>query len=253
MKKLVFAFFTFMSLAVFSQERAAMRLGVQWGFHGNESVLSGGMEEADARFFHNSFGGGSLRIEGRYDFNKRWMLMTGMGFCSYGFEYALSENYSLKNEKNRFSTIRSEVGALEIPLMGFYKFNPNCRNKRWVVGLGLVNNLIGAQQISKQFKEDPEGNGQVRYLNSETKVNEGIYTMLRFSIGREKVFERGAIFNASMVFNTGFRNIATSNVVYTINGKEYNHEFKNNGNFIGLRFSYFFRPFENSLVSVPKN
>lgn len=255
MKKLLLIIFAFAGLTVVSQENETLRFGVQWGFHGNESNLTGGMDNANARFFNNSFGGGSIKIEGRYDFDKHWMLMTGFGFSSYGFEYALAENHSLKmkNDEKRFSVIRSEIGALEIPLEGFYKFNPNCRNARWVLGVGLANNFIGDQNISKKFIEDKEGNGQVKYLNSETRVKGGVYTMLRFTVGREKIFKRGGIFNASMVFNAGFRNMAISKVVYTIDGQEYNHEFTNNGNFVGFRFGYYFRPFKREGSSTKAN
>ncbi len=242
MKNLFITLLAFFALKAVSQERDAFRLGVQWGLHGNDAELTGGMENANAHFYHNSFGGGSLRIEARYDFNHRWALMTGLGFSSYGFEYALSENYSLKSDLGRFSTIRSEIGALEIPLMGFYKFTPNCRNAKWIVGAGLTNNLIGEQNISRNFKEDAEGIKSKNYLTSETKVNGGIYTMLRFSIGRERVFKKGGIFNASMVFNFGGRNMATSKVVYKSDGQDYNHEFTNKGNFAGFRLTYFFRP-----------
>lgn len=247
MKNILFLILSIFSINIFSQETTGFRLGVQWGFQGNRSYYSGGMETANARFQHNSFGGSALMINARYDLNQHWMLQSGLGFNTFGFDFALSENYSLLHQENRFSSIKSEFAALEIPLMGFYKFNPNCKNKKWLIGLGLVHSFIGAQSIAKNYSEAQDGSSNSNYLRSESKTKEGHSMALRFAIARERVFKRGSILNASLLFNTGFNRIAKASVVYTIDSKEYTHQFSNKGNFVGFRLTYYFKSFRKVL------
>ncbi len=243
MKKFMIFCLGCLSISSSAQQDRTWSLGAQWGFQGNHSFFSGGMENANARFTHNPFGGGALNLIARYDYNKHWMLMTGLGLNTFGFEFALSENYSLHNEDRRSSTLRSEFGAFEIPVMLYYKFNPNCRNSKLVLGAGFVHSFTGQQIIAKNYIQDNEGNTNSNYLKSEASANGGLYTMLRFSVGREKLFNRGSILNASMVFNLGFKELARAKVTYTVDGQEYQHEFVNSGNFIGFRLTYFFKPF----------
>jgi len=66
--------------------------------------------------------------------------------------------------------------------------------------------------------------------------------MLRFAIGREKIFKKGGILNCCLLFNCGLKNIAYSTVNYAVDGQNYTHDFKTKGNFCGLRLSYYFRP-----------
>jgi hypothetical protein len=130
--------------------------------------------------------------------------------------------------------------------MVHYKFNPNCNNVRWVIGAGFVESFIGAQTINKSISQVADANtSSVNYLNSTTSVKGGNYWMLRWAISREKMYKRGAILNASFIFNVAFEDIAHSTVNYTIDNKTYNHEFTNNGSFVGFRLSYFFRPIHN--------
>lgn len=241
MKNTLFFTLLFISAIGFSQENKSFRIGLQCGFQGNGSYFSGGMENADARFQHNSFGGGNLSINARYDFDEHWMLLSGLGFSTIGFDFALSQNYSLLNEKNRFNTLTSEFGLVEIPLMAFYKFEPNCKNRKWLIGLGFANTFIGNQSVTKSYPFATDGASNVTYLKSESSSFGGESMMLRFSIGRERVFNSGTILSASLLFNAGFKNIANSSVTYTIDGKEFNHQYSNKGNFIGFRLSYYFR------------
>lgn len=242
MKKLVLSAFTCLSLISFSQENDSWRIGVQWGFQGNRSEFSGGMSDANARFHQNKFDAAALNVIARYDLNKHWMGTIGLGFNTFGFQYALAENYSLYRPKNRFSGIKSEFSALDLPLMIYYKFNPNCKNAKWLIGGGFSQNFVGAQTISKDFQIANDGSANSNYLNSISSANGGAYTMLRFAIAREKVFKRGNILNASLLFNAGFRQLAKSTVNYTVDGQAYTHEFTTNGNFAGFRLTYFFRP-----------
>jgi len=230
------------SLTLFSQEENKLRFGIQLGFHDNKSTFSGGMTEANARFNQKSFGGGTLDLIARYDFNKRWMLMSGLGFSSFGFEFSLSENYSLLHKSKRTSDLRSEFGAFEIPLMAYYKFNPNCKNSKWLIGAGFANQLTGSSNVQQSFNTS-EIITNSTYLNSTSQSKAGSYMMLRFAIAREKTFNKGGILNASMFFNMGLSGpMAQTTVNYQIDNVDYSHEYTNFGNYVGFRLAYFFKP-----------
>jgi hypothetical protein len=137
--------------------------------------------------------------------------------------------------------------------MIFYKFDPNCKNAKWLIGGGFSQNFVGAQTINKNFQVANDGSTNSNYLNSISSANGGTYTMLRFAIAREKIYKRGNILNASFIVNAGFRQLAKSTVSYTVDGQNYNHEFTTNGNFAGFRLTYFFRPLKtNSSVKNTK-
>ncbi|MBA3681793.1 MAG: outer membrane beta-barrel protein [Bacteroidetes bacterium] len=251
MKKLAFTILTFISLVAISQETDAWRFGIQWGTQGTRTQFAGGMENAHARFHQNKFDGAAFNIGIRYDLNKNWMGTIGLGFNTFGFNYALAENYSLYNPKSHFSGIKSEFSALEIPFMVFYKFNPNCKNAKWLIGGGFSQSFAGDQTITGNFQVARDGTTTSNYLNSTSYADGGMYTMLRFAIGREKVFKRGGILNCSLLFNCGLKNLAYSTVNYMIDGQNYTHDFKTNGNFCGLRLTYFFRPLKSKPAAKP--
>ncbi|MGZ3919985.1 MAG: outer membrane beta-barrel protein, partial [Bacteroidia bacterium] len=228
------------------QEDKTWRLGIQWGTQGNHAKFEGGMSDANARFHQNKFGGGALGLIARYDFNHRWMVTSGLGLNSYGFEFALAENYSFIHKGKRFSTIKSEFGGLEIPAMLYHKFNPNCKNARWLIGGGFVETFIGAQTMDKNISQAADGGTNVNYLSSTTTVKGGTYFMIRWAVAREKTFKCGSILNASLVFNAGFKDIAHATVNYTVDNQNYTHNFSNNGNFVGFRLAYFFKALNTS-------
>lgn len=245
MKRIYFVLFSVVFLTCLSQDDKTWRLGIQLGAHGNQSKLSGGSPNANARFNHNEFSGGSIELIGRYDVNKHWMLMSGLGFHSFGFGYSISENYSLLNKDRSYTGINSEFGAVGTSAMVFYKFNPNCKNAKWLVGAGLAQDFIAANKINRNVSQAIDGNTSVNYISSTSTTKGGVYWNFRWSVGREKVFKNNSILNASVLFNFGFNQVATSTVDYTIDNQTYSHTFTNNGNFIGLRLTYYFKPFVN--------
>ncbi len=248
MKKVFLGMCSVIALFGFSQEEKTWRLGLQIGSQANHSKYSGGMSDANARFHHNPYGSGSLNIIGRYDWNKHWMFMTGLGINSIGFEYAISENYSLLNKaqnQGQFTGVKSQFGVVEIPAMFFYKFNLNCKNARWLVGAGLAETFVGGQTINNSASKSNDGGSSVNYLSSTSVAHNGTYWFFRWSVGREKIYKSGGILNVSLLCNVGFNRIAESTVNYTIDNQNYNHSFINTGNFAGLRLSYFFKPFHN--------
>ncbi len=247
MKKLILILFVLNSISIFSQENETWRIGAQWGFHGNSSYLTGGDEEANSRFQNNNAGNGAFTLVGRFDFNKHWMLMSGFGFNSYGFEYALTENYSAaKNERN-YSVLKSNFSAFEIPIMAHYKFNPNCKNGKWLVGFGFAQSIVFDEKKSAVFEKDAEPNYNSNYLTSTTEAKGGIYGNIRFSIGYEKVYKKGNILNVGLYFNVGFKEIAKSTATYVVDKKSYTHEYGNNGDYVGIKLSYFLKPFAKKM------
>ncbi len=242
MKKLIIFAIGLIAMSATAQENNVWRLGAQIGISANKAKYAGGMENANARFQQNNFGAPTLNFVARYDYNNHWMGMTGIGFNSIGFNYALAENYSLLNYKDRFSGIKSNFGTVEIPAMVFYKFNFNCKNTRWIVGGGFVSTLIGKQSATKDYSKTPEG-GSTNYLKSESSTNGGGYELLRWSIGREKMYKNGSILQASIIMNVGFKTIANSTVNYTVDNQSYQHTFSNKGSFVGFRLAYFLKPF----------
>ena len=204
------------------------------------------MEEANARFKQNPCGGVALNLLARYDYNRRWMFTSGFGLTTYGFEYSLSENYSLR--QGQVSPIASgQFGVIEVPTMVFYKFSPNCRSCKLIVGAGIVQTLIGKQSGSQSYM-NAEANTNGNYLKSEHTANEALVSMLRFSFGHEKVMKKGGIMSVTMLFNLGLTELATSNVSYKVDGQEYQHSFSNTGNFIGIRMNYYLRPLGQARV-----
>ncbi len=251
MKKIIISALCILAINGFSQDEKTWRIGVQIGSQNNHSRFTGGMSDANARFNHNTHGAGALNVIWRYDLNKHWMLMTGLGINSFGFQYSLSQNYSLANygkHNNQYVGVQSSFGALEIPAMVFYKFNPNCKNGRWLVGAGFAQTFIGAQTNSNDSWQGGESVAVVPatndvHLNSTSVAKGGNYWFFRWSVGRERTYKNGGILNASILFNVGFNKIGESTVNYTVDNKDYTHSFTNTGNFVGFRLAYFFKPF----------
>lgn len=243
MKNLIAGGIICLFLQMGAQTDKSWSFGAQWGFQGNHSIFSGGMEEANAKFYHESFGAGALNLIARFDHDKHWMLMTGLGYNGFGFEYGLSKNYSLKKDYDHCSFIRVQFSSLEIPTLIHYKFEPNCKNAKWVLGAGFVETLIGSQVNNQLYTESKEGINTGEYLTSNSQTTQDISCMFRMTIAREKVFKKGSILNASLVFNLGLKDIAISQVEYQVDQKKYQHEFTNSGNYVGFKLAYFLRPF----------
>lgn len=253
MKKLIIlSFLSLTSMVFIAQENNTWRIGVQLGGHGNKAKFVGGLPNANARFHQNPYGAVGLNFNVRYDYNQRWAFQSGLGFNSVGFEFAIAENYSFLNPQKQFTKINSSFGLVEIPVLVIYKFNPNCKNWKWVASGGFVSVFSGAQTIDKQFNPNNDGQTSQPYISSTSTANGNTNIHARLLIGKEKLFKNGSIFNASFIWNAGFGNIATSTVNYTIDGQSYQHQFNNNGNFFGFRFAYFLKPFKTSTTKAVK-
>jgi hypothetical protein len=253
MKKAIVLIAVILSTSLTAQENNKFRIGIQSGFQMNRSQFSGGMENANARFHQSPFGAYGRSIVARYDFNERWMVMSGIGLTSVGFQFGIAEDYSFTQRSNRFTMINSGLHAIEIPLMAAYKFKQNCKGWKWVVSAGVANLITPKQERTISLGDNTEGtlSPENAYLSSVERTDPGSHLQARFMIGREKVFGCGSILNVNLVFNAGFSEIAHSTVNYTIDGQNYMHEFSNKGNFVGLRIAYYLRPFSSFSKKAP--
>jgi hypothetical protein len=235
------------SLIGTAQESNGFRLGIQSGMQANRSKYAGGMDNANARFHQNPFGAHGWNVAARYDFNRRWAILSGIGITTVGFEFGIAENYSFSQRSSRFTMLNSGFHAVEIPIMGAYKFKPNCNGWKWILSAGVANLFTPSQNRTNILDGSTEGtpSPEKAYLSSVESTNPGSHLQARFMIGREKVFGSGSILNVNLVFNRGFSEIARSTVSYNIDGQNYSHQFSNKGNFVGLRIAYYFRPFSS--------
>lgn len=238
MKKLAILVSVLFVICSHAQEHQIWRWGISAGTYGNKAEFTGGDPIANSRFVMNDFGAGSLNLMARYDVTAHWMGSIGLGFTNYGFEYGIARDYKVASGKRNVYTQKAEFSALEIPFMLHYKFNTNCKQARWVVGAGFSSYLTGTKTIA--LTTNTEATPGIE-LNAVAK-NSGSAAVVRWSIAREKIFKNGQIFNASLVWNYGLGNLASSTVNYTIDNVNYTHAFVNSGNYFGLKLSWFFKP-----------
>lgn len=223
-------------------EDKVWRVGIQLGNCASNAKYSGGAQVANARFSQRAFGAPNMNVVARYDVNTHWMLLTGFGLNAIGFGYSISENYSLLSAEKKISDIKTIFPTLEVPFSVFYKFKPNCKGAKWLIGAGMVPTLGAKQYIDQDYSISTEGSS-TNYLSSESVSHGGAYMLGRLSIGREKVYRNGSILQASLLLNMGFNTMATSTVHYTLDNQTYSHTFTNDGSSIGFRLAYFLKPF----------
>lgn len=248
--------FSLCILCLSAQENRSWHLGVQYRKLSNKSRFDGGMADANARFKQTSSKGRAFGLIARYDLNKHWMLMTGVGYNSLGFSFKISEDYSFTQRSKRHTRLNLRFRAVEIPLMVAYKSNPNCGNWRWVMGAG-INSMITYNQNQHRSSNRSSYNGDYTgnissqsvidsVMEGESITKSGAYIQARFMLGREKVFKKGNMLNVSLLINRGFTEIARAVVNYTIDGNNYSHEFSNKGSYACLSVTYYFRSFNGN-------
>lgn len=253
MKKSLIVLFGAVTILAHAQENKTWRIGIQLGNAGNKSAYTGGTSTANSRFEKEKWGSGAFGINARHDFDRRWMITAGIGVHSIGFGYSIAQNYSLMRPDSRKQSIKSDFGVIEMPTMVFYKFNPNCKNAKWLVGAGFSEDLVGKQTLNKSLTETSDGGHSTDYISSTSSTKGGIYWNFRWSVAREKTFKNNSILNAAVLFNVGMNQVATSTVNYTIDNQTYTHEFSNKGSFVGLRLTYFFKPVTSPTQKAAKN
>ncbi|NUM51124.1 MAG: hypothetical protein HUU48_08405 [Flavobacteriales bacterium] len=249
MKKITVFILSVLSAVVSAQDKPWI-VGLNIAATGNTSEYSGGMSSAHARFKHNQYAAGALNLLFQKKYSEHWFLQTGMGFTEIGFEEVISNNYSFFNLKNKEAVTRTGIGIIEIPAMAVYKFNLDCKNKRWYLGWGVKWMFNGeSTDILKpdksSLKEDkPQPNNDA---NMVQHVYAGAISALtaHFILGREKCKKNGHSYGWGVIYNQGFTSLAKSDVFYSLEGTPYNHTFSNKGTYCGLYFQYFFNPIKS--------
>ena len=242
MKKFIIFGIGVMTSCLSAQEKSGLHIGVEIGNCANSSKYSSGASIANARFNQQIFYAPNMNIVARYDFNKHWMAMSGIGFNAIGFGFSLSEDYKLVNRPKNISDNKNAFAAIEIPVTLHYKSNLNCKNSRWLLGAGIVPTFVGKQSVDNTYSISNEDNS-TSYLTSQSNTNNDLGLILRYSVSREKVFNNGSILQASLLVNVGLNTIASSTVNYQVDKQNYTHTFSNKGGSVGLRVAYFFKSF----------
>ncbi len=228
-------------------------VGLNFSATGNYSKFSGGMSDAHARFNHNNFATGSLNILFQKQYTQNLFLQTGFGFTEIGFETSISNNYSFYNIENRFTALRTNIAVVEIPLTAIYKFNYDCKHKRWYLGLGTKWIFNGestdiTKPDKKSLSEDvPQINNDAN-LVQHTYANPISTLTSHFIVGREKIRKNGHLMGWGFVYNQGFKTVAKADVTYTLDGTNYTHTFSNKATYCGLYFQYFFKPIKSKKI-----
>lgn len=231
---LIFIFFLFSALGQ-NNKKIHWGGGMGWGL--NFPVLHQGNKVANVRFQMNPFASFALNLTARKDFNEHWALMGSAEIRSVGFEYVFRpEEYSII--KHRPQPVRHETTVLQFPVLALYKTSLNCMNKRWFLGLGITPG-IQEQKIINGLAEDNE-NGNALSYEIKTYYSSSALCFGKWMIGREKLFKNGNILMWGIEHLFIKQNVATSEINYTFNGKNYHHVFKNNGKYTGIFFRFLF-------------
>lgn len=237
------------SSALFAQTTGDWRLGLQTGAYANRSEFSGGMSNAPAEFSHDPFGSGSFDLSLRYDHNRRWAFMSGVGFTAAGFNFTLANDYSLSDDcHNRYDMLESSIPVVNVPVMALLKTNNNCRNWRWIFGAGVVNSFAANTRYDNTATFGQESEQNAEYMTVNTRSVSGYHFQTRFLVGREKEFNKGGLLTFMLVCNTGYSEMASATVTYNQDNRLYNHEFTNKGSYCGFSIAYSFRPVGKKMV-----
>jgi hypothetical protein len=251
MKKLFILLVFILSIGSLNAQ-STWALGASVGSFGNYSTYSGGMMNANARFHHDLYGTGSFSFVARKTLCPHWSFQTGIGLSSVGFNFALTQNYSLLNEKDHYQNLNMSTTVAVIPVSLVYNTNLNCRSWRWFIGGGF--SFIKSGNVNYTSNTDAAVDmTATAFLPNQTydspdfsKIN--VHAMA----GIEKVYKKGAILSFGTIWNAGFSNMVSTNVAYVVDGITYNHAFKNRGNYGGLYLSYYFRPLGTKKAAMGK-
>jgi hypothetical protein len=238
MKKLLLITASALSLVLNAQNNKTISFGWQWGFHGNQSEWSGGMQDANAKFVRNPFSGLNVSFMTRYDASDKWAFTGGIGLYTWGFDFSVRENYNIRREENKQSNVNVAFKTIELPFMAYRKFSLDCHNKRWMLGGGFAPTITGKKETTDFVDPGNEG-ANVKYLSADASSKGGGNICLRLAIAREKVYKNGSLLHAEFLVSLSPGVLGTATVRYTADGKEYDHQFTNRGNFAGFRLAFY--------------
>lgn len=255
MKKYVLLTLVLTTLFLNTNAQSNWNIGLQWSGYGNYSTYSGGMTEASALFSNNVFGSAQLGVLLRYKLSDHWNLQSGFNFSEIGFSYWLANDYSLLDPMEHFSQLRTGTCLSQVPVMAIYNSKLNCKNVRFIAGVGLAINFIDNNWVSYSSASSKEEgvlvvpDVEMTMQASAQTTTSGSFTWM---IGAEKVFKRGNMLSFTFNFNHGFADIANSTVNYSVDGKNYTHSFVNNGSWAGLGLTYYFLPLGSKKIKKLK-
>jgi Outer membrane protein beta-barrel domain len=239
-----FAVLLFVGILTNASAQTGLSYGASFGIAGNHSQYSGGSSDASALFHHNDFGKATLGFVARYFFDEHWSVQSGLGASEIGFEYAMAKDYSLLKKDDHFTKNNLGVSVLQVPVTAIYAFDPNCKNNRWFVGLGVstMNNFTDVNKTEHTASQDKDASGNSLYIDQTVTANK--FTVVNGQVmgGIEKTFEHGGILQFGLIANIGFSNVATSTVTYVVENKQYTHTFSNKGDYFGFMLNYYFKP-----------
>lgn len=245
MKKLVLAFLVIAAITNATAQNN-WSIGVFTSPAGNHSDFTSGMSNANGRFSNNLYMSGTLGILGRYYFGNHWSVQSGMNLSQIGFDYSISNDYSLLKKRDEAATKNNVgIGVIQIPLTAIYALKPNCSNFRlWFgAGISIMNSFEKVNQTKSELAKGDEGTINNVYVNQTVTSNKFIVPTAQFMWGIEKLLKRGNILQGGFIANIGFTNLAQSNVEYSVDNKTYNHTFTNKGTYAGMMLNYYFKPF----------
>lgn len=228
-------------------------IGIQLGATGNHSEFSSGMSDANALFSNTSYGTGQIGFLARRGVSNHFSLQSGLTFSSIGFTYSIAEDYSLlKADECHGNQVSVGTCITRVPVSLIYNSNLNCKNIRFIAGVGFAVGFIDNKWDTEDMKnvEGGElGNTSSSVMSAEvrsTNTASGSFTTM---LGVEKVFSRGNMLSLTFEGNWGFNKIAESTVKYTVDNKNYNHTFSNSGSYCGIALTYYFLPVSSKKAS----
>lgn len=252
MKKIVLSI-SLLASVCFAQAQSTWKMGLTLGAVGNHSSFSGGDEIAHARFHHNNLGSGLWGLNFRKTYTDHWSLQAGIHFSETGFQFALTENYSLLTKKGHYTTNEVRAGVVSLPVSVLYHFKPNCKNVRWYLGAGIsLNGNNAPSTVTNNVVPEGEqvSNGSAVYLLQTSTASAHWALNGNLLCGVEKTFNSGRIFGIGFIANAGFTPIMKTTVHYSMDNQDYTHSFTNFGNYFGIQASYYFRNFGSGKAAM---
>ncbi len=199
------------------------------------------MANANGNFHHDDYGTGAFNFVARKTINPHWSFQTGFGFSSVGFNFTITQDYSLLNPDGQYTGNSIECNTVVLPATIVYNTNLTCRNWRWFIGGGL-SFISHSNEKDDDVEMDVMDNSSIANLTQSYDFNGGFTLNGHLIGGIEKVFRNQSILSFGLIGSLGTSTVGTTSVSYTLDGTDYNHSFTNRGNYFGCYINYYFRP-----------
>lgn len=240
MKTAVSLILILFATTAFAQNK--LRLGIGLGSVANKSYYVSGNETASALFTNHDLGAGLISFIANKEIGKRFSIQGSLSFTEIGFHYSLSKNYSLLNPESKFNNVKAANCIGTIPVLFNIHSNLNCRNWRWVAGIGPE--LLYSFEDFNATVEGSDNKEDVVNSSMSQKAMIPAFTAfnLIWQVSREKQLKKGGLFRIGIVASHGFSELGFSTVEYNVDGSAYSHSFSTKGSYAGLNINWLFRP-----------